>query len=168
LVFSVIAVALLDYFFIEPVFSFQIDFDTDVSTLIAFIVTSVAVTGLVRRVRTLGEAQREQARLLDLTHDAIFVRGLDHVISFWNRGAEIAYGWTHDEAVGRVSHDLLNTVHPDGIDRLMDTVLTAGRWEGEFSRTRKDGGMIVTATRWSLEKNPKGQPVGVLEISTDI
>jgi PAS domain S-box-containing protein len=168
LVFSILAVALLDYFFIEPIFTFQIDFDADVSTLIAFVVTSFAVTGLVRRVRTLGEAQREQARLLDLTHDAIFVRGLDHVISFWNRGAEIAYGWTREEAVGRVSHDLLKTVYPGGLDGVMDTVLNTGRWEGEMSRTRKDGAGIVTATRWSLEKNPRGQPVGLLEISTDI
>ena len=168
LVFSVIAVALLDYFFVEPILSFQIDFDADVSTLIAFVVTSFTLTGLVRRVRTLGEAQREQARLLDLSHDAIFVRGLDHVISFWNRGAEIAYGWTREEAVGQVSHHLLKTVSPDGLDRIMDTVLAAGRWEGELNRTRKDGSGIVMATRWSLEKNPKGEPVGVLEISSDI
>jgi PAS domain S-box-containing protein len=168
LVFSVIAVALLDYFFIEPIFTFQIDFDTDVSTLIAFVITSFAVTGLVRRVRTLGEAQREQARLLDLTHDAIFVRGLDQVISFWNRGAEIAYGWTREEAIGRVSHELLKTVYPDKQDRLMDIVLNTGRWEGELNRIRKDGSAVVVATRWSLEKSPKGEPVGLLEISTDI
>jgi len=168
LVFSVVAVALLDYFFIEPIFSFQIDYDADVSTLIAFFITAFALTSLVRRVRTLGEAQREQARLLDLTHDAIFVRGLDHVISFWNRGAEIAYGWTRDEAVGKVSHELLKTVYQDGADRVTDIVLDAGRWEGELSRTRKDGSGIVVATRWSLEKNSKGQPVGLLEISTDV
>ena len=168
LVFSVIAVALLDYFFVEPILSFQIDFDADVSTLIAFTVTSFTLTGLVRRVRSLGEAQREQARLLDLTHDAIFVRGLDHVISFWNRGAEIAYGWTREEAIGKVSHELLQTAFPDGLDRVMDAVLNAGRWEGELSHTRKDGRAIVTATRWSLEKNPKGHPIGVLEIGTDV
>jgi PAS domain S-box-containing protein len=168
LVFSVIAVALLDYFFIEPIFSFQIDFDADFSTLIAFVVTSFAITGLVRRVRTLGEAQREQARLLDLTHDAIFVRGLDHVISFWNRGAEIAYGWKSGEAVGQTSHELLQTVYPEGLDQVMDAVLNTGRWEGELSRIRKDGVGIVVASRWSLEKDQNGKPIGLLEINTDI
>ncbi len=168
LVFSVIAVALLDYFFIEPIFSFQITFDADVSTLLAFVITSFAITGLVRRVRSLGEAQREQARLLDLTHDAIFVRGLDHAILFWNRGAEIAYGWTSEEAIGRVCHELLKTVYPDGLDRVVNTVLSTGRWEGELSRTRKDGTGVVVASRWSLEKNKQGQPVGLLEINTDI
>jgi PAS domain S-box-containing protein len=30
----------------------------------------------------------ERAKLLDLTHDTIFVRGMNDAISFWNRGAE--------------------------------------------------------------------------------
>jgi PAS domain S-box-containing protein len=168
LVFSVIAVALLDYFFIEPIFSFQVTFDADVSTLLAFIVTSFVITGLVRRVRGLGEAQREQARLLDLTHDAIFVCGLDHVISFWNRGAEIAYGWTREEAIGKICHQLLKTVYPEGLDTIVNAVVNTGRWEGELSQTRKDGTGVVVASRWSLEKDKQGQPIGLLEIDTDI
>jgi PAS domain S-box-containing protein len=168
LIFSVIAVGLLDYFFIEPIFTFQITFDTDIATLIAFVITSFAVTGLVRRVRSLGETQREQARLLDLTHDAIFVRGLDHVISFWNRGAELSYGWKREDAIGKVSHELLKSVFPVALDKIMDIVLSTGRWEGEVSRTKKDGGEIVVASRWSLEKDQEGTPVGLLEISTDI
>jgi PAS domain S-box-containing protein len=168
LIFSLLAVALLDYFFTEPIFTFQITFDADVSTLIAFVVTAFAITGLVRRVRTLGESQNQQARLLNLTQDAIFLRGLDHVITFWNRGAEIAYGWKSEEAIGRASPELLKTVYRDGLDTIMDTVLSTGRWEGELSRTRKDGSQIVVASRWSLEKDPKGTPVGLLEINTDI
>jgi two-component system sensor kinase FixL len=34
---------------------------------------------------------REQARLLDLTHDAIFVRHTNDVITYWNRGAMELY-----------------------------------------------------------------------------
>ena len=36
---------------------------------------------------------REQAALLDIAHDAIYVRDLDGHITYWNRGAEHAYGW---------------------------------------------------------------------------
>jgi PAS domain S-box-containing protein len=168
LIFSVIAVGLLDYFFIEPIFTFQITFDADISTLIAFVTASFGITSLVRRVRTLGESQHEQARLLDLTHDAIFVRGLDHVISFWNRGAENCYGWKREEAIGKVSHDLLKSVFPVPLDRIMGTLLDTGRWDGEVSRTRRDGSEIIVASRWSLEKDQEGAPVGLLEINTDI
>lgn len=45
---------------------------------------------------------RKQASLLDLTHDSTFVMDLNTVITYWNRGAEEKYGWTRDEAVGRV------------------------------------------------------------------
>ena len=34
------------------------------------------------------EALRERANLLDLTHDIVFVRDINDVITFWNRGAE--------------------------------------------------------------------------------
>jgi PAS domain S-box-containing protein len=40
--------------------------------------------------------------VLDLTHDAICIRSPSDVIEYWNRSAEELYGWTADEAVGRV------------------------------------------------------------------
>ena len=59
------------------------------------------------------ETLREQAALLDLTHDTVFVRDEHDVITYWNRGAEELYGWTKAEAVGTVSHD----PHADGLPR---------------------------------------------------
>ena len=51
----------------------------------------------------------QQARLLDLANDAIFVRGADDRISYWNEGAERLYDWAKQEAVGQSPHDLLST-----------------------------------------------------------
>lgn len=42
----------------------------------------------------------EKARLLDLSNDAIIVRGLDNKITLWNKGAEKLYGWTSEEVIG--------------------------------------------------------------------
>ena len=34
---------------------------------------------------------------------------LGGTITYWSRGAERLYGWTREEAIGRSSHDLLQT-----------------------------------------------------------
>src|SRR4051812_18941894 len=48
---------------------------------------------------------REQAQLLDLAYDAIFVREMDGSIRFYNHGAEEMYGWSRQEAAGKKSHE---------------------------------------------------------------
>ena len=47
------------------------------------------------------EQVREQARLLDLAHDAIIVLDLAGHILYWNKGAERIYGWLAQEATGK-------------------------------------------------------------------
>jgi K+-sensing histidine kinase KdpD len=88
IIFSLMVAGCLDYFFFEPIFSFQMWDVQDWLTLIAFFFTSLAITGLVRRVRQFGEVQSQQARLLDLTHDAVFVKDVNNLVRYWNRGAE--------------------------------------------------------------------------------
>jgi PAS domain S-box-containing protein len=43
----------------------------------------------------------EQASLLNLTHDTIFVRDMSDIITYWNRGAEELYGWLAEDAIGK-------------------------------------------------------------------
>ncbi|HET7208559.1 MAG TPA: PAS domain S-box protein, partial [Terriglobales bacterium] len=52
---------------------------------------------------------REQARLLDLANDAIFIRRLDGTVSYWNEGAERLYGWTVKEAMEQPLSSFLKT-----------------------------------------------------------
>lgn len=61
IIFSVIAVGCLNYFFFAPVYSFEVGHSQDVIALFAFLFTSLAITGLVRRVRDVVRARREQA-----------------------------------------------------------------------------------------------------------
>ena len=111
---------------------------------------------------------REQARLLDLTHDSIFVRNVNDVITYWNRGAEELYGWKAEQAIGKVTHKLLRTIFPPAHERNLANLLRADRWEGELVHSRRDGTQVVVSSRWSLLRDTRGQPTAVLETNTDI
>ena len=58
-----------------------------------------------------------------MAHDAIFVRGMDHAVRFWNDGAVELYGFKKEEALGKIIHDLLHTGFPESIDQITDNVL---------------------------------------------
>jgi len=111
---------------------------------------------------------KSQAALLDLTHDAIFVRGSDGTLTYWNRGAEKLYGWSAEEAVGRKAAELLRArfcVEPAPGN---PEFLRSGRWEGEVLHARRDGTEVVVASRWSLYRDPHGKPVATMETNSDI
>jgi PAS domain S-box-containing protein len=111
---------------------------------------------------------REIAGLLDLTHDAIFVRGLDEKITFWNRGAERLYGWQSTEVLGKSPRNVLETAFSESIDGIKEQVLAEGQWEGELTQTCRDGRRVLVSSRWALQRNESGQPIGLLESNRDI
>jgi two-component system sensor kinase FixL len=127
-----------------------------------------ATTLLALKNQSAGAALRERARLLDLTHDTIFVRDMNDVISYWNRGAEELYGWSREEAVGKVTHQLLKTVFPVPLSEITAELLRTGRWEGEIVHAKRDGARVNVASRWSLEHDERGRAVAVMETNTDI
>lgn len=118
--------------------------------------------------RRIEEVLRERASLLDLTHDTIFVRDMNDVITYWNRGAEQRYGWTSEEAVGRVSHEIARTVFPAPLEEITAELTRTGRWEGELVHTRRDGTEVVVASRWALQIDERGNPIAVLETNNDV
>jgi PAS domain S-box-containing protein len=126
-----------------------------------------AITDITERKLT-EEMLREQASLLNLTYDAIFVCDMNGVITYWSRGAQTLYGWTEDEAMGKIGAELLKTVFPLPVEQIMAELHDSDRWEGELVRTRKEGMKVTVASRWSLQRNARGVPVAALETSNDI
>jgi PAS domain S-box-containing protein len=124
--------------------------------------------GEIAERRRVEETLRERADLLDLTHDTVFVRDMNDVITYWNRGAEVLYGWKKEEAVGQVSHDLLRTIFPAPLEEISAELTRTGRWEGEVVHTRRDGTQVVVASRWAPQRDESGHPVAVLETNRDI
>ncbi len=109
----------------------------------------------------------EQAHLLDLSTDAIFVRGANDRIIYWNRGAEQLYGYTQEEALGKIVHELLRTQLPEKLPKILEKLRSRQRWEGELVQHHKDGTELTTFSRWSLHDDPT-QRDRILETNTDI
>jgi PAS domain S-box-containing protein len=132
------------------------------------------VVGASKVARDVTERKRveravaEQARLLDLSFDAIFVRDPADRITYWNNGARQLYGYTSEEALGRVSHELLRTKFPEALDRITGRLNRDGRWTGELIHKRKDGSQLVVASRWALEQRDHGSAYSLLETNSDI
>jgi PAS domain S-box-containing protein len=114
------------------------------------------------------EALAEQAGLLDLSNDAILMRDANDRISYWNRGATGVYGYTAEEAAGKIPHDLLKTVFPEPLDHIIEKLRRDGHWTGELIHTRKDGSQITTMSRWVLDCDEHGKSASILETNTDI
>jgi PAS domain S-box-containing protein len=111
---------------------------------------------------------RDQAGLLDLTHDTVFVRDMNDVIIYWNRGAEELFEWKAAEAVGRISHQLMQTIFSMPLEEITSELLRIGRWEGELVYTKKDGTKAIVASRWSVQRDARGRPVATFETNNDI
>jgi PAS domain S-box-containing protein len=161
-----VALTVVGFFFYPP--ATQVDLYVAVAnralTSAALGVTAFFVVSGQSTARTL----REHAGYLNLTHDSMFSRSMDNVITFWNRGAEEMYGWTAQEALGKNAQQLLHTTFPVPQDQVNAEVLRTGRWEGELGHTTRGGTPIVVASRWALQTDKNGQPLAFLETNTDV
>ncbi len=87
--------------------------------------------------------QPDQAHIFDHVDQTVIARRRDGLIGFWNRGAEKMYGWTKDEALGQISHALLQTQFPQSLDSIEADLMEArhmGRQTG------------ACTTRWNPDR----------------
>jgi PAS domain S-box-containing protein len=113
------------------------------------------------------QALKRQANLLEQTHDAILVWELPGPIVYWNRGAEQLYGFSVEEAVGRVGHELLRTEHPMTVELFEVVLQRDGSWTGELIHTTRDGRRILVESRQVALTESDGRKL-VLETNRDI
>jgi PAS domain S-box-containing protein len=109
-----------------------------------------------------------QARLLDLSSDAIIVRDVNDRVTYWNNGATKIYGYPLEEALGNVTHDLLKSKHPEPLSKIYEKLLRDNHWEGEIVHTKRNGERITVFSRWSLDRDAQGNRAYILETNNDI
>jgi two-component system, cell cycle sensor histidine kinase and response regulator CckA len=119
--------------------------------------------------RSQAERQiRDQAALLEVTTDAIYVRGLDTRISFWNHGAVRLYEWTGEEAIGQAATELLYPGSAAQLEPALQSVIETGSWFGELHPLTKSDKKLVVSSRWTLMRDESKQPKALLIVDTDI
>lgn len=106
------------------------------------------------------------ARVFDSMNDTVITRGIDGQIASWNKGAEKLYGWTRHEALGQVSHVILQTQFPASFDDIHADFVRNGYWEGRLVHVRRDGTRIHVNSRWALQHDEVSRPDAVVEINS--
>jgi PAS domain S-box-containing protein len=110
----------------------------------------------------------EQAALLELTQDSVFVIDMKGTVLFWSRGAEAMLGYSKSQAAGKISHDLLRTEFQQPLDEIRAELIRVGHWEGDIITHAQDGRRIAMASRWALQWAKRDQAPRVLVINSDI
>ncbi len=131
------------------------------------------ITGLVGISRDItGRKQteahmRQQAALLENATDAIYVRTLDHTITYWNHGAERLYGWRAAEAINRKDTQLFLPANP-ALEEAEKRLQAEGRWTGEMRHSARNGGLVTVFCRWSLVRDEEERSQMVFSIHTNV
>jgi len=114
------------------------------------------------------EQIREQAALLDKANDAICVTDMEQRILYWNKSAELLYGWSVGEAMGKNANELLFSKE---YSRQMDafkSLIAKREWKGELRQVTRGGAQIIVESRWTMVQDSQSRPKSILVINTDI
>jgi two-component system, LuxR family, sensor kinase FixL len=96
-------------------------------------------TVLVLQSQSATATLRQQANLLDLTHDGVFSRSIDGVITYWNCSAAELFGWTRAGTLGRISDELFEETLPARLTRSMPNCCARDAGKGSLSARSKMG-----------------------------
>jgi two-component system CheB/CheR fusion protein len=118
------------------------------------VATFVDISERRRTEDALRESERQlkqEMQLVELSAAPIFIWDFDGGILKWNRGSEKLYGYSCEEALGKVKNDLLKTVVPGSSFEAMRTeLLEKGLWEGELQQVTKDGRALIVESSIAL------------------
>jgi PAS domain S-box-containing protein len=109
------------------------------------------------------------AAFVETSIDAIIGLDLKGVVSGWNLGAEMLFGYSREEMMGKPLSLLLPPDHPNEIEETIQKI-KQGKDIKEFEtvRLRKDGKKIHVSITYSPLKDSDGSIIGLFSIDRDI
>jgi PAS domain S-box-containing protein len=106
------------------------------------------------------------AEILDLAN--VIIHDVGGKILYWTTGCERLYGWSREEALGEVVHELLKTKYPLPRSRIVAKLRKQGSWQGEIAHQKKDGSTVSVSSLWVARKSEDGVIHSVLQNNSDI
>ncbi|RPI05283.1 MAG: PAS domain S-box protein [Ignavibacteriae bacterium] len=119
--------------------------------------------------RQAEETIREQAKLLDLTQDAIMVLDLQKRVRYWNKGAERLYGYLSHEVIDKnVMEFIYDENTAKDFRQAYEYTMQNAEWSGELRQIKRGGAVLNSDCRWTLVRSANGEPSGILQVCTDV
>lgn len=117
-----------------------------------------------------AEQERDQlAAIVGSSHDVIIAKDLDGIVTAWNRGAELTYGYTAAEMIGRPIVDL---APPDRKHEVAELIQRVRRGEivsqYDSHRVTKDGRTLDMSLTLSPIRDGAGSVIGVSTIARNM
>ncbi len=132
---------------------------------------------LIERKRTeqaLAESENRMRSITDAAQDAILMMDSEGLISYWNPAAERILGYTKDEAIGQVLHELIvPQQYFEAHQAALPVFKRSGQGcavgqTGDLSARRKDGKEIAVQLSLSVIQIDNGwHSVGILRDTTE-
>ena len=115
------------------------------------------------------ERRHSIASIVNDSADAMLGRTLDGVVTHWNRGAEIMFGWSAAEMIGQTIERMMPTPTPDDpTPRALSRVLSGETRLVEATRATRDGRLIDVWASVSPMRNERGEIVGMASVIRDV
>lgn len=111
---------------------------------------------------------QEQATLLDIATEAIYVCDLERRIIYWNQGAERLYGWPAADVIGQSVIDVLRPQDPSFFEPAYQALKADGTWQGEVQEQTKANQTVIVEMRCTLVRDEAEQPKAILVVSTNV
>lgn len=116
----------------------------------------------------LAKSQHYQS-LIYSTQDAVVSKTLDGIVTSWNPGAEILFGYSKEEMIGETLNKLLPADRAEEEQNILNRIKNGERiLNFDTHRRRKDGTIIEISVTISPIYNDKGKVVGISKIAHDI
>ncbi len=99
---------------------------------------------------------------------ATLIRMMDGRITFWSPAMEKRYGFTREQALGQVAHELLRTTFWHPLHEIEAALVEQNPWTGGLIHRHADGRPLMVATHWHFHPDLDGRGAHVTELHSDI